>query len=114
MTVSNEKWKKLRDEMSACGISESEITETFCLGSGSGGQKINKTHATVQLTYNSYQINYGKTRSREDNRYFARKELIERIQRLSGVETKKMRQIQKKIKQKKRRKKKSEEKYSRE
>ena len=110
MSVSNEKWKKIKEKMRGLGINEAEIFEKYCLGSGSGGQKINKTNSTVQLRYQDISIDYGKKRSREDNRYFARKELLERMERKLGIKTKEIVAIEKKIKQKKRRKKKSVEK----
>ena len=49
--ISNDKWKKLKKKMVDLNIVESDIDEKFVLGTGSGGQKINKTHATVQLRY---------------------------------------------------------------
>ena len=110
--ISNEKWGVLNKQLENLGVNCKKIVEKFILGSGSGGQKINKTSATVQLTYDSFSITYGKSRYRDSNRYFARKELVEQIERDRGIKTKKLAKIEKIIKQKKRRKKKSAEKHA--
>ena len=46
----------LRERMAILGIIENDIDESFILGSGSGGQKLNKTNAVVQLKYNGFLI----------------------------------------------------------
>lgn len=112
MTISNEKWEKLRRELIENDINESDITEIFSHAGGPGGQKVNKTEVAVQLKYQDIYIKNAKTRSREDNRYFARKELLEQVKQAKGIKTKSILKIEKKIKQKKRRKKKSQGKYN--
>ena len=54
--ISNEKWSELKKRMQMLGINEGDIQESFILGSGSGGQKLNKTHCVVQLIYKTHQI----------------------------------------------------------
>ena len=101
--ISNDKWKKLKKKMVDLNIVESDIDEKFVLGTGSGGQKINKTHATVQLRYKELFISVGDARNRDSNRYFARVKLCEQMEGELGIQTKSERLRQKKIKQKKRR-----------
>lgn len=62
-------------------ILESEITESFLKGSGPGGQKINKTSSAVQLKHlpTGIVVKCQETRSREQNRKWARQELGERL-----------------------------------
>jgi protein subunit release factor B len=110
--VSNEKWGILNEQMRMLGIQESDINESFILGSGSGGQKINNTHSTVVLTYNSHTIRCKKSRNRDGNRYFARKKLCEIMANQLGFPTRDQAKIERKIKQKKRRGRKSTKKYS--
>ena len=110
--VSNEKWKELRIRMSGLGIFEDDIEESFILGGGPGGQKVNKTHAVVHLNYGGIIIRSKKSRSRDSNRFFARRELCDRVSEQLGIPTKDNEKILKSIKQKKRRKSKSKKKYS--
>ena len=110
--ITNQKWGALREQMAMLGINEGDIKESFILGSGSGGQKLNKTNSTVLLTYKDHQIRCKKSRTRDGNRYFARKSLCEIISQELGFPTKDKIKIDKAIKQKKRRKRKSTKKYS--
>ena len=109
--ISNEKWAELKHRMGILGIKESDIQERFILGSGAGGQKVNKTHSVVHLEYQSYQIRSKKSRSRDANRFYARRELCDRISESLGISTKDNVKIKKAIKQKKRRQRKSKSKY---
>ena len=110
--ISNEKWNALRERMAILGIIENDIDESFILGSGSGGQKLNKTNAVVQLKYNGFLIRSKKSRNRDSNRFFARRELCDKVSASLGIPTKDDMKIKKAIKQKKRRKSKSRNKYS--
>ncbi len=110
--ISNEKWAELKQQLKILGIQEDDITETFILGSGAGGQKLNKTHAVVQLVYKDYMIRSKKSRSRDANRFHARRELCKQVTRDLGVPTKDDIKIKKAIKQKKRRQSKAKKKYS--
>ena len=47
--ISPEKIKALESEMEKLGLIEKDIKESFISGSGSGGQKINKTQNCVYL-----------------------------------------------------------------
>ena len=68
--VTPEKWEKLHAWMEKLQIVEHELEENFIRGSGSGGQKINKTSSCVQLSHapSGIEIRCQKTRSQADNR----------------------------------------------
>lgn len=65
-------------------INDNEITETFLRGTGPGGQKINKTSCAVQLKHlaTGIVVKSQHTRSREQNRKFARLLLGEKLDQL--------------------------------
>ena len=107
------KEKELRLRMERVGIKEKDLVEKFILGSGSGGQKINKTSSCVYLKHlpTQIEIKCQKSRSRELNRLYARRELCDRLEELLFQEKSKKRQAIEKIRrQKKRRSKKAQEK----
>jgi peptide chain release factor len=64
----------LQNLMKKYNILEQDLEEKFVLGSGSGGQKINKTSSCVWLSHkiSGYQVKCQRTRSRVKNRYYAR------------------------------------------
>ena len=66
----------IRDLMTRAGIAESDLEESFILGGGPGGQKTNKTSNVVRLKHckSGAQIRFGESRSREDNRWLARRD----------------------------------------
>lgn len=96
---------KLKKRMEKMGILEPDITEHFIRGSGSGGQKVNKTSSCVQLFHapTSIEIRCQKTRSQADNRYWARRELCDRIDEQEQGENSKKQQAFEKIRRQKRR-----------
>jgi len=98
-------WEKMRARMEKLGIQEQDLDERFIRGSGSGGQKINKTSSCVQLNHRSsgIEIRCQKTRSQADNRYWARRELCERIEEKTLGEKSAKRQASEKIRRQKRR-----------
>lgn len=103
---STQKKDDLKRRFEALKIYESDIDESFIKGSGSGGQKVNKTHSCVQLRHRPTNIvvKNQKTRSRESNRFFARRELADLIdQALNGTQSNASKIQQKKQKQKARR-----------
>ena len=67
--------------MEKAGVREDDVEEAFVRGSGSGGQKINKTSSCVQLRHarSGTVVKCQKTRSREVNRWLARQELATRL-----------------------------------
>jgi peptide chain release factor len=95
----------LLQRMKELGIEERDLDETFILGSGSGGQKINKTASCVRLKHvpTGIEVKCQKERSREMNRFFARRQLCDQIEEQAGGVSKKQLQQEKIRKQKKRR-----------
>ena len=77
--ITKSKWDSLKKLMNSLEIREENIIENFIKGSGKGGQKLNKTSTCVQLIYNNFEIKCQKTRSQSDNRFWARRELCEKI-----------------------------------
>ena len=111
--VSKEKTDDLKEKMISLGILEEDLIEKFILGSGSGGQKINKTSSCVYLKHlpSGIEIKCQKERSRELNRFIARRELCRRLEERTSLEkSEKTQEIEKIRRQKKRRSRKSKEK----
>ncbi len=111
--VSEEKNKWLRDKMEALGIHEKDIEEKFIRSSGSGGQKVNKTSTCVYLIHipTGIEVKWMEERSQSLNRFLARRELVQRIERLSGEVTSDDREMSKVRRQKLKRKKRAKLKY---
>lgn len=106
------KEEELRLRMERLEIKESDLIEKFILGSGSGGQKINKTSSCVYLKHlpTGIEIKCQRSRSRELNRMYAKRELCDKLEELIFKEKSKKRQESEKIRrQKKRRSRKSQE-----
>ncbi len=76
-----EKSAALAQRMTALGISENDLLEKFVRGSGAGGQKINKTSNCVFLKHlpTGVCIKCQLDRSREMNRFLARRELCDQL-----------------------------------
>lgn len=104
--ISKEKWDKLLEWMIKLHIHEADLIEKFIIGSGKGGQKLHKTASTVYLKHlpSGLEIKCQYSRSRDDNRYFARERLCEKLHALLRDEkTKEQQRIEKIKRQKKRR-----------
>lgn len=96
----------LHKKMEELGIREEDLIEKFILGSGSGGQKINKTSSCVYLKHipTGIEVKCQEERSRELNRFLARRKLVEEFDRqVNSAKTKKMKE-EEKIRRQKRRK----------
>ncbi len=67
--------------MAEAKVYEEDLEESFVLGGGPGGQKVNKTSSVVRLVHvpSGLQVKCSETRSREDNRWLARRQLAETI-----------------------------------
>jgi len=106
MPVSLEKKRALARKMEELGITDKDLTEKFILGSGKGGQKVNKTASCVYLKHlpTGIEVKCQQERSQELNRYLARRELCEKIAyEIHQEKTKKRREMEKIRQQKKRR-----------
>ncbi len=103
MMITAEKWAQLRRQMAKLGINEVELEESFILGSGRGGQKLQKTSSCVQLyhTASEIMIKCAESRSREQNRYTARRRLCEKIETIQLGEKSKAKQAAEKIRRQK-------------
>jgi protein subunit release factor B len=92
--------------MAALGLREADLSESFVLGSGKGGQKINKTASCVQLRHadSGIEVRCQRSRSRAVNRYWARFELCERVaEQREGERSQRQQRIEKIRRQKRRR-----------
>ena len=73
--------EKVRSLMDEASVFEEDLEESFILGGGPGGQKTNKTSNVVRLEHgpSGLAVRCGETRSRETNRWLARRMLAELI-----------------------------------
>lgn len=80
--ISSNKWKQLRLHMTQLDIAETDLVEKFIIGSGHGGQKLQKTASCVYLKHlpTGLEIKCQKSRMREENRFHARRRLIEKME----------------------------------
>lgn len=105
-SLSKHKVDDLKRRMERLDLKEEDLIEKFVLGSGSGGQKINKTSSCVYLKHvpTGIEVKCQKERSREMNRWFARRELVEKLEKiLFNEKSKKEQELAKIRRQKKRR-----------
>ena len=79
--ISPETIAKIEALMLEASVFEDDLDESFILGGGPGGQKTNKTSNVVRLVHapSGLSVRCGETRSRETNRYLARRALAELI-----------------------------------
>ena len=79
--ISPAKIASIRALMAEASVDEDDLDESFVLGGGPGGQKTNKTSSTVRLFHapSALSVRCGETRSRETNRWLARRMLAEAI-----------------------------------
>lgn len=107
MPVRKDKHQSLQQEMDRLKIFEKDLEEKFVLSPKKGGQKVNKTSSSVYLLHKPSKISVriSKDRSREINRYLARKMLCDKIKKQVFFEkTEKDKKLEKLKKQKSRRK----------
>jgi protein subunit release factor B len=104
--IGKDKWDKLKTWMDQLQIHDNDLFEKFIVGSGKGGQKLHKTASTVYLKHepSGIEVKCQESRSREENRYFARMRLCEKLHTtLSDEKTKEQQKVEKVKRQKKRR-----------
>ncbi len=79
--ISPETIGRIRALMAEASVFEEDVEESFILGGGPGGQKTNKTSSVVRLSHapSGMSVRCGETRSRETNRWLARRTLAELI-----------------------------------
>ncbi|WP_222566351.1 peptide chain release factor family protein [Limihaloglobus sulfuriphilus] len=99
--------------MQKCGLKEPDIEESFTHSGGPGGQKVNKTATAVQLRHipTGVTVKCSRTRRQAMNRFFARRQLCEQLERLNSDTTQELTPAEKRTrkirKQKQRRKRRS-------
>lgn len=109
-TISVAKLNALTQRMAELEINEDQLTERFIKGSGSGGQKINKTASCVYLLHKptGIEVKCQRSRSQSANRFFARRELCDRLEQVQlGNASPQQKAIDKIRKQKQRRRRRS-------
>ena len=79
--ISPETIEKIKTLMAEASVFEEDLEESFIMGGGPGGQKTNKTSSVVRLSHepSGVAVKVGESRSREDNRWLARRMLAETI-----------------------------------
>ncbi|MDD4872102.1 MAG: peptide chain release factor-like protein [Kiritimatiellae bacterium] len=103
--VSSSKTSALAGRMIKLGVRECDLIEKFVLGSGKGGQKLNKTSSCVYIRHvpTGIEVKCQQERSRSLNRFLARRELCDRIEERILGEKSMRRQEWEKIRRQKRR-----------
>ena len=103
--ISPETIEKVRSLVDGARSFEEDLEESFILGGGPGGQKTNKTSNVVRLEHgpSGLAVRCGETRSRETNRWLARRMLAELILEREQKRKSAARQQREKIRRQKRR-----------
>jgi len=103
--ISPETIARIRALMDEASVFEDDLEESFILGGGPGGQKTNKTSSVVRLAHepSGLMVRCGETRSRETNRWLARRLLAEMILERERGRKSAARQAREKVRRQKRR-----------
>ena len=103
--ISPETISRIKALMEEASVFEEDLEESFMLGGGPGGQKVNKTSNVVRLSHgpSAISVRCGETRSRETNRWLARRLLAETILERERGRKSAARQAAEKIRRQKRR-----------
>ena len=111
--VSEEKNRWLRAKMEVLSVREEDIEEKFIRSAGRGGQKVNKTSTCVYLRHipTGIEVKCMRERSQSLNRFLARRELLLKLERLSGPSSPEALRIEKARRQKSKRRKRASLKY---
>ena len=103
--ISPETIERIKALMAEASVFDEDLEESFILGGGPGGQKTNKTSNVVRLSHepSGLMLRCGETRSRETNRWLARRMLAEMILEREKGRKSAARQAAEKIRRQKRR-----------
>src|SRR4051794_33642566 len=82
-SVGIDKETQLAHRMSALGVNEADIEESFVRSGGHGGQNVNKTATCVMLLHRptGLQVKCQATRQQGLNRFLARRLLLDKIEK---------------------------------
>jgi len=103
--LSPDKKAALERRMNSLGVFEDDLVEKFIRGTGSGGQKVNKTSSCVFLQHppTHQEVKVQRVRSREMNRVLAREELCDRLEEILQAKKSARKQASEKVRRQKRR-----------
>ena len=103
--ISPETIERIKALMEEASVYDEDLEESFILGGGPGGQKTNKTSNVVRLSHepSGLMVRCGETRSRETNRWLARRMLAELILEREKGRKSAARQAAEKVRRQKRR-----------
>lgn len=103
--LSEDKEDALRRRMAQLGIHDEDLLEKFIRGSGHGGQKINKTSSCVYLKHlpTGLEVKCQQHRSQTMNRYLARGELCDRLEKIAQTKKAASQHAREKLRRQKRR-----------
>ncbi len=104
MPVSTDKEKGLLERMEKLGVRKEDIEESFVRSSGPGGQHVNKTSTCVYVIHvpTGLSVKCGRTRSQAQNRFYARRLLLDKIEKAMTGAVEEHRKLIEKLKRQKR------------
>ena len=111
--VSEKKNRQLEEKIKSLGLRDSDFEESFVRSGGAGGQNVNKVSSCVVLLHRptGLSVKCQRERSQALNRFLAKRQLVEMIERkIRGAESKKKHEIEKIRRQKRRRSRRAKEK----
>lgn len=104
--VSKEKIIALEARLKSLEIAQKDLIIKAILGSGRGGQKVNKTSSTIYIKHlpSGIEVKCGRSRSQELNKYYALHSLCEKLEKITkDIATQKDKETAKIRRQKQRR-----------
>ena len=103
---SKAKQDDLKRRFLSLNIADSDLIIKAILGSGSGGQKQNKTHNCIYIKHipSGIEVKCQKSRSQKLNEFLAKRLLCDKLEESIGIKTKRVDKNEKIAKQKRRRK----------